>query len=61
MTFTVVVTKDEEEDVYNASVPALPGRHTWGDTVDEAFANAEEAIRSYVGSLVKSNEPIPQE
>jgi antitoxin HicB len=36
---------------YHAYAPELPGLHTEGDTLDEAVANAEEALRLYVESL----------
>jgi predicted RNase H-like HicB family nuclease len=52
MTFTVVVTRDEAEAVFNATVPALPGCHTWGETEAEAYANASEAIKAYLEAAV---------
>lgn len=61
MTYTVVLTRDDEEDVFNATVPALPGCHTWGDTEDEAYANAIEAIRAYLETLEKEHAPVPRE
>ncbi len=38
MRYTVVVTKDpeEDEDVYNTSVAGPPSVHTWGRSVEEA-------------------------
>lgn len=32
-----------EADGYSASIPALPGCHSQGDTLDEALANIREA------------------
>lgn len=61
MTFTVILTQDEDEPVFNATVPALPGCHSWGDTEEEAYRNAEEAIRAYLDALAKGKEPIPRE
>jgi antitoxin HicB len=61
MKYTVVLTKDEDGAVYNASVPALPGCHTWGETEEEAYRNAEEAIALYLEQLTAENRVIPQE
>lgn len=59
--FTVVIEPDE--NAYHAYVPALPGCHTFGDTVEEAQANIKEAIALHIEymredgkSLVSSQE-----
>ena len=44
--FTVVIEPDE--DVFHAYVPALPGCHTLGDTVEEARNNIEQAITLHI-------------
>lgn len=51
MEFIVVLV--EEEKGYSVQVPSLPGCHTQGDTVDEALANAKEAIECYLESVEK--------
>lgn len=38
----------EDEVGYTVNVPALPGCITEGDTVEEALANAREAIGLYI-------------
>lgn len=57
--FTVVIEPDEEG--YHAFVPALPGCHTFGDTLDEARANIAEAMSLHVESMQQDGEPIPVE
>ncbi len=57
--FTVVIEPDEEG--FHAYVPALPGCHTFGDTVEEARVNITEAIELHVQSMVEDGEPIPVE
>ncbi|HBT47910.1 MAG TPA: hypothetical protein DEA73_08565 [Peptococcaceae bacterium] len=47
------------EPGYIASVPALPGCVTQGETKEEALAMAEDAIRGYIESLKKHGEPLP--
>jgi len=57
--FTVVIEPDEEG--FHAYVPALPGCHTFGDTIDEARVNIAEAIELHIQSLLEDEEPIPIE
>lgn len=39
------------EGGYHVYAPDLPGLHTQGETLEEATANAEEALRLYVEGL----------
>ena len=57
--FTVVIEPDEEG--FHAFVPALPGCHTFGDTIDEASAHITEAIQLHIESMLEDGEPIPEE
>ena len=59
--YTVVLTPEMEDGGYSVSVPALPGCHTQGETVEEALANAREAIRLYLEDVIASGEEVPQE
>ncbi len=57
--FTVLF-EPAEEGGYVATCPALPGLVTEGDTLEEARANASDAIRGYLESLAKDGmEPPP--
>jgi predicted RNase H-like HicB family nuclease len=47
--FTVVIEPDE--DAFHAYVPALPGCHTFGTTVEEARKNITEAIALHIECL----------
>src|SRR5436309_16074509 len=46
---------------YVAFVPALPGCHTQGDSLEEAEQNTKEAIELYLESLAAHGDPIPEE
>jgi predicted RNase H-like HicB family nuclease len=46
---------------YAAFVPALPGCHTQGETLEEAERNVKEAIALYLESLIAHGEPVPEE
>ena len=57
--FTVVIEPDE--DAYHAYVPALPGCHTFGASVEEVRSNIAEAIALHIESMQQDGEPIPIE
>lgn len=56
--FRVVVTVDED-GVFVAECPSLPGCISQGATRIEAMKNIQEAISGYVESLRAHGEPIP--
>jgi predicted RNase H-like HicB family nuclease len=56
--FTVLF-EPAEEGGYVATCPALPGLVTEGDTLEEARANARDAIQGYLESLAKDGQPLP--
>jgi predicted RNase H-like HicB family nuclease len=60
MRFTVVLER-EDDGGFVASVPALPGCVSQGDTRDEAMQNVREAIEVYIEDCRESGEPIPSE
>jgi predicted RNase H-like HicB family nuclease len=43
---------------YHAYAPELPGLHTQGDSLEDATANAEEALALYVGGLREEGRPL---
>ena len=49
----------DEDGVFVAECPVLPGCISQGKTRDEAVANIRDAIQGYLHSLEKHNEPIP--
>ena len=58
MRFRVILEPDED-GVYVAQVPALPGCISQGKTRIEALKNIQQAIELYLESLREHNEPIP--
>ena len=58
--FTVVL-EPAEEGGYVVHVPALPGCHTEGETIEEAEANAKEAIERYLLAMKDIGEEVPEE
>ena len=61
-TYTIWITPCEtEQGGYWVKVPTLPGCVTDGETVEQALANAKEAIEGYILSLIDREIPIPDE
>lgn len=58
MRYRVLIEQDED-GVYVAEVPALPGCISQGKTRSEAIDNIKEAIAGYLESLEANGEPIP--
>ncbi|MBW2065463.1 MAG: type II toxin-antitoxin system HicB family antitoxin [Deltaproteobacteria bacterium] len=58
MKYRVIIEQDEE-GVFVAEVPSLPGCISQGKTRSEALTNIQEAIEAYLESLKAHNEPIP--
>jgi predicted RNase H-like HicB family nuclease len=54
-----VLIEPDEDGVFVAEVPSLPGCVTQGKTRAEALANAKEAIALYLESLEARGEPVP--
>jgi predicted RNase H-like HicB family nuclease len=50
--FDVVIFEDESGG-YVAFVPALPGCHTQGDTLQELMDNVREAVELYLETLTE--------
>jgi predicted RNase H-like HicB family nuclease len=51
--FDVVIVEDETGG-YIAFVPALPGCHTQGESLEELIKNVKEAIELYIETLTES-------
>jgi len=58
LNFRVVVEQDED-GVFVATVPSLPGCVSQGKTRVQALTNVKDAIKGYLESLKKHHEPIP--
>ncbi len=56
-----VLLRPEPEGGYTVNVPGLPGCITYGETLEEAKHNAQEAIELYVESLKEHGEDIPSD
>lgn len=54
-----ILIEQDEDGIFVAECPSLPGCASQGKTRREAVENIQDAIRGYLASLKKHNEPIP--
>ncbi|AQU99692.1 MULTISPECIES: type II toxin-antitoxin system HicB family antitoxin [Desulfococcus] len=58
MKFRIIIEQDED-GMFVAEVPALPGCISQGTTREESLTNIKDAIIGYLESLKKHGDPIP--
>jgi antitoxin HicB len=58
MQYRILIEQDED-GVFVAECPSLPGCISQGKTRSEVLQNIQDAIKGYLESLRKHNEPIP--
>ena len=58
MKYRVLIEQDED-GMFVAEVPSLPGCVSQGQTREEATGNIKEAIALYLESLEAHDEPVP--
>ena len=58
MKYRVLIEQDED-GMFVAEVPSLPGCISQGQTREEATENVKEAIALYLESLEAHDEPVP--
>jgi antitoxin HicB len=54
-----ILIEQDEDGIFVAECPALPGCISQGKTRPEALVNIRDAIRGYLASLKKHKEPVP--
>jgi antitoxin HicB len=59
--YTAIISEDQEDGGYVVMFPSLPGCHTYGRTLDEAQANAQDALDGFLEALAKIGEIPPDE
>jgi predicted RNase H-like HicB family nuclease len=53
-----IITEQDEDGIFVAQCPTLPGCISQGKTRQEAIENIKDAIKGYLESLNKHGEPI---
>lgn len=58
--YGVIIYWSDEDQLYIAEVPELPGCATHGDTQSAALRNAKEAIQLWVKTAKEFGNPVPE-
>ncbi len=59
--YTVVLEPNQDEPGYTATVPALPGCISAGETVDDALENIRDAMNLWIKMARDKGEDVPQD
>lgn len=57
--YEIILYWSQEDKVFIAEVPELPGCMAHGDTQEAALANAKEAVRLWLDTAREFGDPIP--
>jgi predicted RNase H-like HicB family nuclease len=60
MKFTIAIEAGTKTTAFGVVVPDLPGCFSAGDTVEEAFDNAREAIKAHCEILAEDKNDLPE-
>jgi predicted RNase H-like HicB family nuclease len=58
---SVVLVSNDPEPGYTATVPALPGCISCGDSLEEALKNIKDAVALYIRDSRRHGESIPDD
>ncbi|EMY45979.1 type II toxin-antitoxin system HicB family antitoxin [Glaesserella parasuis] len=59
MLYPIAIEPGDETHAFGVVVPDIPGCFSAGDTLEEAYSNAKEAILGHLELLVELGEEIP--
>ena len=59
MKFIIAIEPGTDPSAWGVAVPDLPGCFSAGDTLDDAMANARQAIDQHVEIMIEDGAPIP--
>lgn len=57
--YEVILYWSDEDQVFVAEVPELPGCMAHGDTQESALKNAKEAIQLWIDTAGEFGDPVP--
>ena len=58
--YEIIIYWSEEDNVFIAEVPELPGCMADGKTYRQALSNAERVIKEWIETATELGRPIPQ-
>lgn len=60
MLYPIAIEPGDETHAFGVIVPDIPGCFSAGDTLEEAYENAKQAIVFHLEGLIEDGEEIPQ-
>lgn len=58
--YEIIIYWSNEDEVFIAEVPELPGCMAHGDTEESALRNIKEAIRLWIDTAREFGDPVPE-
>ena len=58
--YEIIIYWSDEDDLFVANIPELPGCMAHGDTYEEALREAQQAISLWVDTATELGHPIPE-
>jgi predicted RNase H-like HicB family nuclease len=58
--YEIIIYWSDEDQVFVADVPELPGCMAHGDTEESALQNIKEAIQLWIDTAQEFGDPIPE-
>jgi len=58
--YEVILFWSEEDGVFVAEIPELPGCSAHGSTQEEALASAKQAIQLWIDTASEFGDPVPE-
>jgi predicted RNase H-like HicB family nuclease len=58
--YEIIIFWSDEDKVFVADVPELPGCMAHGDSYESALASAREAVSNWIQTAKEFGDPIPQ-
>ena len=58
--YEIIIYWDNQDRIYIADVPELPGCSAHGSTYDDALNNIKEAIQLWIDTANEFGDPVPE-
>jgi predicted RNase H-like HicB family nuclease len=58
--YEIIIYWSDEDQVFIADVPELPGCMAHGDNYEMALDSAKEALRLWIDTAVECSDPVPE-
>ncbi|MFA5074464.1 MAG: type II toxin-antitoxin system HicB family antitoxin [Nitrospirota bacterium] len=58
--YEIIIYWNQDDKIFVAEVPELPGCMAHGETQEQSLANAKEAIRLWIDTAREFGDPIPE-